>query len=97
MSFSNEFFDGFDLAWLDFELGLGWIFQWWCWDGFSSGAVGGCVVLFFFFFLRWVVVKWVVVLGCSAWLVVVFFFFWVAMEVGEDKVSDKSNGERKKN
>ena len=26
----------------------------------------------------------------------VVFFFWVAMEVGEDKVSDKSNGKRKK-
>ena len=26
----------------------------------------------------------------------VVFFFWVAMEVGEDKGSDKSNGKRKK-
>ena len=26
----------------------------------------------------------------------VVFFFWVAMEVGEDKVSDKSNGKSKK-
>ena len=60
------------LAWVDFVLGLkwvfrcdfggsvvlGWVFWWWCW------LMGGS--LFFFFFFSWVVVKWfLVVLDCG--------------------------------
>ena len=76
LSFSYEFFDGFDfdLAWLDFELGLGWIFQWWCW-WLGGVGMGFLVVLLVVvggmgFLLLLLLKVGCREMGCSAWLVV---------------------------